>query len=89
MFARDGAGQWVRVNPEAMARYLQRGDTSYRLEQVKPDVRVLTDALDRLFGKPAQMLDVRADVQTMHTTVHEHHHSARCPVCGVVSATKR
>ena len=66
-----------------MQRCLNSGETCYRLEHAKPDIRALTDALDRLFGKPTKVVDVTADVQTTNLVaiVHQYHPSA-CPACG-------
>lgn len=65
MFARTSGNEWVRVtDPATMERLLNSGESFYRFEQSKPDVRALVDAFDRLFGKPTQSVDVTADVNS-------------------------
>jgi predicted Zn-ribbon and HTH transcriptional regulator len=84
MFARDSHGKWTRVtDADTMERCLQSGETFYRLEQSKPDVRALRDALDRLFGKPTQSVDVNAEIDHTQTTKVLHiHQPDACPQCG-------
>jgi len=67
MMVRDGTGKWVRVtDPIMMQRYLETGETVYRITAQNPDVRALKDIFDRTFGSPTQAVEVTgADGQPM------------------------
>lgn len=63
MMAQDAKGQWTRVtDPDAMLRCLNGGTAFYRIYAQNPDLRAVTDILDRELGKPKETLDLQASV---------------------------
>jgi hypothetical protein len=63
LLAQDAKGQWTRVtDPEAMLRCLNSGETFYRIYAQNPDLRAITDILDRELGEPKETIDLQASV---------------------------
>ena len=64
-----------------MERLLNAGERFYRIEQKEPDLRAITDAWNRLFGRPVETVTVSADVRQTSRVVIEVH-PTRCTHCG-------
>ena len=59
MMVRDESGKWTRVtDPVQILRYLEAGETVYRITAQNPDVRALKDIFDRAFGSPTQAVEL-------------------------------
>jgi hypothetical protein len=76
MFAKSEAG-WVQVTDEqTMLRCLQSGESFYRIEQRKPDVRAAQELLHQTIGEPQKSVAVTGGdggpVRVVHVLYEKH-----------------